>query len=412
MAAPPGNRTLHERPVPTRKVSEGEFVGPGPPLLRRWQRAPWSDRARRAAALVGTLLLLGGGAIVAVSSFRGGDASSTTSVEQSQPMAVPVEELRAQGLGCGRGDGLATGPAGATAPFTVFLNGDDVFVHSPTGGWSFHLTSSNRCVERTPAIRGGSEVSFSRAEWNDERPVSGVYLSDLARGDTSFLFETEGRILAQAWDPSGRYLASAVRTTGTVVRIWDAHHRRGTVPITRVIGDGPARLQWSPDGGALVHEDAGSGRIHVLVLRGARSSRTVIARGSGATWLDRDRFLYFNGPAGWWIMHVRNGSLRHLALPEDLGAPAANPSGRVVAFEDGSDIVVFEMEAHRFGRRITGAANPMWLDDARLVVTDTGSCDNCSTRPRIGAGMIIDVGSGAQQAVSVPRARGVQISAG
>jgi len=388
----------------TRHVSEGEFVGRGLPGFRRSTRP--HPRARATFGIVAGLSLVVGSLTLIVTTIRGETTPRShepPTMEESDPLSdgQPPPSI------CPAGpiDALGDIPR---PPLVTYTAENDIHVWSVTEHRDIDVTGTTSCQASIPAFRSATQLSFVHRETKEDGETwSVVSLLDLRRAAIERWLELPGPIVAQEWTDDGRLAVYTQQPRGPA-RVY-VHHRdpsrRGWIGACGAARSN-ATVRWSPRGTSIL---TASGICTLVTRRGP----DIEILGPDATWFDDDRILFrrteplgLNDPPEphWSLVEIPSEQEKRLGFPLSWRMPAIAPGSKRIAWTDGVDLVITTLDIKN-ARRIHNVARPVWLDADRLMVIDAGSCDNCNERPRIGAGMIIDLRTGERTAISLPRVR-------
>jgi dipeptidyl aminopeptidase/acylaminoacyl peptidase len=277
-----------------------------------------------------------------------------------------------------------------------------------------------------PRFRDGNRVTYLTSA-KEFGPDPSLVELDLASGRRHALRQLPGNIRTYDWSPEGKTLAyystpsddgmTELHITGN-----GPERLRRFVPILGrggFINYDETRIEWSPDGRRLLLQDTAldtsqDQTLYILNADGSNAARPWL--GAWARWSADSRSVYClcatNLTKADWLWHsvdVASGVSTPLLI--NAGArPSLSPDGRLLAFDDGEDTPsVYVLDPRTPGNQprflARGAIAPVWLNYARLAVTDTRPCPHSEDECLAGGHGSMFEPAGTTSAVDLPTGR-------
>lgn len=313
-------------------------------------------------------------------------------------------------------------------------------VYSTPDGLSIYRIADNRNAVLDPSVAPAG----LRPQFRTPRLVSFVQLRkgpddqhtfgqdslvelDLQADRTTELLRFTDGLLAFDWNDEGTIVAYLLRTqTPTLVGphlLCSFDTRTGETTLLRSIenpfGTGTGQreetaVSWSPGSAAVLVTDTAARPSLFIVTNDGRD--TVEPRnGTFGRWLSDNRVLFQEDPQDaaapweWQVMSAATGATRPSEFPSFAFRPAASPSGKLIAFDDGDPegpaVYVFDTETQGVRRLADGYVAPIWIGAGVLAATAVKACtlgEFCDLPwSPVGSAVAIDVAAGTVQPIAL-----------
>ncbi len=369
-------------------------------------------RARKAKAVAATLLGFGlvfgacspivspqpatpspAQSLMPESTTRSVPPTSAPETEFPDPSAVVVAD-------CGRVI-AATEPRPAPKQgLAVYSTPNGLSLYSISSNSSAHLDASNSPSGLRPRFRTPRLVSFVHLRENPDGAHTfgqdSLVEFDLQADSATELLRFPNSLLAFDWNDDGTVLAYLLRTqTQTLVGpriLCSFDSRTGKTSVLRQI-ENPfgtsvgqreeTAVAWSPGSEAvLVTDTAARPSLFIVTIDGRD---TVEPRnGSFGRWLSDNRVLFQEDPQEaaapweWLALSAATGATRPSGFPSAAFRPAASPSGKLIAYDDGDAdqpaVFVFDTETRATTHLADGFVAPIWIGPDVVAATAVQPC--------------------------------------
>jgi hypothetical protein len=251
---------------------------------------------------------------------------------------------------------------------------------------------------------------------------------DLGADSTTEILRFTNSLLAYDWNADGTVLAYLLRTqTPTLVGphlLCSFDSRTGTTSLLRRIehpfGTSVGQreetaVSWSPgDDAVLVTDTAARPSLFIVTIDGQDAVQP--RNGTFGRWLSDIRVLFQQDPQDaaapweWLALSSATGATRPSEFPSAAFRPAASPSGKLIAFDDGDAnkpaVFVFDTETRTARRMADGFVAPIWIGPDVLAATAVQPCTSgefCDIPwSSLGETVAIDVETGKLRALALP----------
>jgi Tol biopolymer transport system component len=218
---------------------------------------------------------------------------------------------------------------------------DVVYSGTRVGGWRLWRVPAYGGSPRDLAIAGKQAyyptVGRNRLAYTDSPTVAAVWRATLGAGEGGEdrpLLRSTGRESAAAWSPDGAKIADVSDQSGAdEVYVSDADGRN-RIQITQLKGSRVGRVQWSPDGRALIYDastDHGGEVFTVAAAPGMQPVRVLLNAGN-ASFSHDGKWIYFQSRGQIWKATPDGANPHALVEMNNVGQPVESADGKYVYF--------------------------------------------------------------------------------
>ncbi len=221
-----------------------------------------------------------------------------------------------------------------------------IYSGSRVGGWRLWRVPAFGGSPKDVAIAGKQAyyptLGRNRLAYTDSPTVSAIWRATLTPGaagegtasDERAVLRSTGRESSAAWSPDGSRIANISDESGADEIVVSDAEGRNRVQVTQLKGARIGRVQWAPNGQALIYDASSDHGNEVFTVPPApgKAPARVLLNATNASYSHDGKWIYFQSRGQIWKASPDGANPQALVQMNNVGQPVESADGKYVYF--------------------------------------------------------------------------------